>query len=117
MDWRPSAQLRDLLTGAIAWDDAHPAIRSWAMLTIHGAANTILAAPKPRRRAMIDKLEFFIALARAEHFGRAADALRVGQPGPVVRVGDTRAAVGERFQLPAPEVTGSGLADGRGLGP
>lgn len=56
MDWRPSAQLRDLLTGATAWDDAHPAIRSWAMLTIHGAANTILAAPKPRRRAMIDKL-------------------------------------------------------------
>lgn len=56
MDWRPSAQLRALLTGAIAWDDAHPAIRSWAMLTIHGAANTILAAPKPRRRAMIDKL-------------------------------------------------------------
>ena len=56
MDWRPSAQLRDLLTGARAWDDAHPAIRSWAMLTIHGAANTILAAPKPKRRAMIDKL-------------------------------------------------------------
>ncbi len=56
MDWRPSAQLRDLLTGVTDWDDAHPAIRSWAMLTIHGAANTILAAPKPRRRAMIDKL-------------------------------------------------------------
>ena len=56
MDWRPSAQLHALLTGATAWHDAHPAIRSWAMLTIHGAAVTILAAPKPRRRAMIDKL-------------------------------------------------------------
>lgn len=56
MDWRPSAQLHALLTGVTDWEDAHPAIRSWAMLTIHGAANTILAAPKPRRRAMIDKL-------------------------------------------------------------
>ena len=56
MDWRPSTQLNDLLTGMVAWNDAHPAIRSWAMLKIHGAANTILAAPKPRRRAMIDKL-------------------------------------------------------------
>ena len=56
MDWRPSVQLRDLLTGVTDWEDAHPAIRSWAMLKIHGAANTILAAPKPRRRAMINKL-------------------------------------------------------------
>ena len=56
MDWRPSTQLNDLLTGATAWNDAQPAIRSWAMLTIHGAAKTILAAPKQRRRAMIDKL-------------------------------------------------------------
>lgn len=56
MDWRPSTQLNDLLTGMVAWNDAQPAIRSWAMLTIHGAAQTILAAPKPRRRSMIDKL-------------------------------------------------------------
>ena len=56
MDWRPSAQLHALLTGATAWDDAQPAIRSWAMLTIHEAAKTILAAPKPKRRAMINKL-------------------------------------------------------------
>lgn len=56
MDWRPSTQLNDLLTGRVAWNDAQPAIRSWAMLTIHGAAQTILAAPKPRRRSMIDKL-------------------------------------------------------------
>lgn len=56
MDWRPSAQLNDLLTGEVAWEDAQPAIRSWAMLTIHGAAQTILGAPRPRRRAMIDKL-------------------------------------------------------------
>lgn len=56
MDWRPSAQLNDLLTGKVSWEDASPAIRSWAMLPIHGAAQTILGAPKPRRRAMIDKL-------------------------------------------------------------
>ena len=56
MDFRPSTQLNDLLTGRVAWNDAQPAIRSWAMLTIHGAAQTILAAPKPRRRSMIDKL-------------------------------------------------------------
>lgn len=56
MDWRPSAQLHALLTGATAWEESQPAIRSRAMLTIHGAAKTILAAPKPRRRAMIDKL-------------------------------------------------------------
>lgn len=56
MDWRPSAQLNDLLTGATAWEDAQPATRSWAMLPIHGAAQTILGAPRQRRRAMIDKL-------------------------------------------------------------
>ena len=56
MDWRPSAQLHSLLTGATAWDDAQPAIRSWAMQTINDAAKMILAAPKSRRRSMIDKL-------------------------------------------------------------
>ena len=56
MDWRPSGQLHALLTGATAWEDASPAIRSWAMLTIHGAAKTILGAHKTRRRGMIDKL-------------------------------------------------------------
>ena len=56
MDFRPSAQLHALLTGETAWEDAQSAIRSWAMLTIHGAAKTILDAPKPKRRAMIDKL-------------------------------------------------------------
>ena len=29
---------------------------------------------------MIDKLEFFIALAKAQHFGRAAEELGVTQP-------------------------------------
>ncbi len=56
MDWRPSAQLHELLTGATVWEDAQPAIQSWAMLTIYHAAKTILAASKAKRRAMIDKL-------------------------------------------------------------
>ena len=56
MDWRPSAQLNDLLSGKVAWEDTQPAIRSWAMLTIHGAAKTILGAPRNRRRGMISKL-------------------------------------------------------------
>lgn len=56
MDWRPSAQLNDLLTGETAWEDAQPAIQSWAMLPIYQAAKTILDAPKPRRRGMIDRL-------------------------------------------------------------
>ncbi|MBN9600400.1 MAG: LysR family transcriptional regulator, partial [Afipia sp.] len=29
---------------------------------------------------MIDKLEFLLALAREEHFGRAAEACHVSQP-------------------------------------
>jgi DNA-binding transcriptional LysR family regulator len=32
------------------------------------------------RPAMIDKLEFFIALARAQHFGKAAEELGITQP-------------------------------------
>ena len=56
MDWRPNTQLNDLLSGKVTWEDAQPAIRSWAMLTIHGAAKTILGAPRNRRRGMIDKL-------------------------------------------------------------
>lgn len=56
MDWRPSAALSRLLRGQVSWQDADPAIRSWATLTIHQAARTILAAPKPQRRGLLAKL-------------------------------------------------------------
>ncbi len=35
---------------------------------------------EPPRKAMIDKLEFVLALAREQHFGRAAEACSVSQP-------------------------------------
>src|SRR5262245_32500385 len=40
-------------------------------------ANGTCPAPRP---GMIDKLECMIALAREQHFGRAADACNVSQP-------------------------------------
>ena len=57
MDWRPSEKLRSLLTGATAWEDADPAIRSWARLTIHNAAKTICDADtRQRRQALLNKI-------------------------------------------------------------
>ena len=43
--WRPSAQLEALLDGSLAWDDAAPAIRSWARLAIYREARRIIALP------------------------------------------------------------------------
>ena len=54
---RPSEQLEDLLMGRIAWDDAPPAIRSWAQLQIYQAAKQIVAAPdKGTRRNMLGRI-------------------------------------------------------------
>ena len=54
---RPSEQLRELLAGRIAWDDAHPAIRSVASRDIFKAAKMIIAAPdKSTRRKMLLKV-------------------------------------------------------------
>lgn len=54
---RPSRQLEDLLTGRTPWEDASPAIRSWARLTIHDAAKQILAQPsKGERRNMLARV-------------------------------------------------------------
>lgn len=54
---RPSAQLRDLLTGKIAWDAAPMPIISMARFHIYQAAVTIVAAPdKGSRRNMIGKI-------------------------------------------------------------
>ena len=54
---RPSEQLDDLLRGKIAWDDAPPAIRSWAQLQIYKAAKQIVAAPdKGTRRNMLGRI-------------------------------------------------------------
>ena len=54
---RPSVQRDDLLSGRVAWDDAAPAIRSWAMLEIYNAAKTVLAVDgKDNRRNMLAKI-------------------------------------------------------------
>ena len=53
----PTEQLHDLLTGLIAWNDASPAIQSWAVFYIHEAAVEILALPdKEKRRAALNSL-------------------------------------------------------------
>lgn len=54
---RPSDQLRDLMMGKMAWDDAPAAIRSLAQKPIHDAAVTIIAAPdKGARRNMLGRI-------------------------------------------------------------
>ena len=54
---RPSKQLEDLLMGRLAWDDAPPAIRSWAQLPIYQAAAQIVAEPdKGTRRNMLGRV-------------------------------------------------------------
>ena len=59
---------------------------------------------------MIDKLEFFIALARERHFGRAAEACGVTQPtlsAGIKQLEDTLGVMlvqrGSRFQGLTPE--------------
>ena len=42
---KPSESLHELLTGRVAWDDAHDAIRSWARKPIYDAAKVILTEP------------------------------------------------------------------------
>lgn len=57
MDWRPSSQLNVLLHGRVAWDDAAPAIRSWARLTIYHAADKIAEATTAQaRKDMLAKI-------------------------------------------------------------
>lgn len=56
----PSAKLDDLLMGRTAWEDADPAIRSWAAFFIFDAAKTILKAPKEKRRGMLGKIPALI---------------------------------------------------------
>ena len=46
----PSEQLSDLLTGKVAWDEAQPAIRSWASFHIYDAAKQIVLMPEKTRR-------------------------------------------------------------------
>ena len=68
---------------------------------------------------MIDKLEFFIALARHRHFGRAAEECGVTQPtlsAGIRQLEDTLGVVlvqrGSRFKGLTPE--GSACLNGRG---
>ena len=54
---RPSVQLRDLMMGKLAWDDAPDAIRSIAQKPIYDAAVQILAAPdKGTRKNMLGRV-------------------------------------------------------------
>lgn len=54
---KPSEQLRDLLMGRIAWDDAPASIRSRASLDIYQAAKQIMAEPsKGERKNMLARV-------------------------------------------------------------
>ena len=71
---------------------------------------------------MIDKLEFFIALARQEHFGRAAEQLGITQPTLSAAIKQLEGALGvmlvkrgSRFQGLTPE--GEQVLDGHGASP
>lgn len=53
----PSEQLNDLLTGKIKWDEAQPAIRSWASFYIYDAAKQLVTMPdKEKRRIALGKI-------------------------------------------------------------
>lgn len=58
---KPSEQLRGVLTGAVAWDDAPAAIRSWARFEVYKAACEVLEQPtKGDRRNMLARMPAFI---------------------------------------------------------
>lgn len=53
----PSEQLNDLLTGKIKWNEAQPAIRSWASFYIYDAAKQLVTMPdKEKRRMALGKI-------------------------------------------------------------
>jgi hypothetical protein len=56
-DRPPSAKLSDLLHGRISWDEADPAIQSWARYFIYEAACDILDKPdRAARRLALAKI-------------------------------------------------------------
>ena len=57
MDWRPSRQLNDVLSGRVAISDAQAGIRSWAGYFIYQAAAIIVAeSEKGERRNMLARI-------------------------------------------------------------
>lgn len=53
----PTEQLSDLLTGKVKWEEAQPAIRSWASFHIYDAAKQIvLMVDKEQRRMALEKI-------------------------------------------------------------
>lgn len=53
----PTEQLSDLLTGKVKWDEAQPAIRSWASFHIYDAAKQIvLMVDREARRMALEKI-------------------------------------------------------------
>ena len=54
---KPSEQLEALMRGRVAWNNAPPAIQSWARVFFYDAAKQIVAAPsKDARRKMLGKI-------------------------------------------------------------
>lgn len=73
---RPSEQLRNLLMGKIAWDDAPVSIRSWAQFEIHKAAREVLSLEsKGDRRNALGRIPAHIR-PRVEAEARRLWALR-----------------------------------------
>ena len=80
---RVKAVRHDLRWSSAAWSRGSAMSPEATGTREQGCEEVKITAGPPRREgtsAMLDKLEAFIALARAQHFGKAAEELGVTQP-------------------------------------